>query len=242
MDPTPVSNSWIKAEVSVGGYVYTLRRDLAVDKPTISSIELPAPINTGQVRLVKAHHNGLSNQCVNWSVSPMTSVNINTGWLCNQMQVGFGIAGTYNITATVQNACGTTTKTVPLFVGGFTPPPLCGHCPLPPFPCLLCGGGGIILPPELQSYPNPVSDVLTIDLTQQTQTTETISAFSATQTLSNTTYEIRLVNAQGFIVRQQKASSGKIEFNVSNLPEGTYYLHIERNGEIRKEQILIERK
>jgi len=29
--------------------------------------------------------------------------------------------------------------------------------------------------------------------------------------------------------------------NVSNLPEGTYYLHVEAHGEIYKEQIIVKR-
>ena len=81
--------------------------------------------------------------------------------------------------------------------------------------------------------PNPTSDVLTIEISIET---------SISRTLQNITYNVRLLNAQGVVMRQQQSTTGKVEFNVSNLPEGTYYLHIERNGEIRKEQITVKRK
>jgi len=67
-------------------------------------------------------------------------------------------------------------------------------------------------------------------------------AVSANRIEQNIIYDIRLFNAQGVVVRQQQTKTGKIEFNVTNLPEGTYFLHIERNGQIQKEQITVERR
>jgi len=43
------------------------------------------------------------------------------------------------------------------------------------------------------------------------------------------------------IVRQQRTQAATIQFDVSNLPEGMYYLHIEHNGEIEKHQIIVQR-
>jgi hypothetical protein len=60
---------------------------------------------------------------------------------------------------------------------------------------------------------------------------------------------VRLIDKIGTTLRQStfthSRNDGKakpIKFNVSNLPEGTYYLHVEGNGEIRKQQIIIKRK
>ena len=39
-------------------------------------------------------------------------------------------------------------------------------------------------------------------------------------------YDIRLYDSLGNLLRQATATGGKIEFNVTNLPNGIYYLHI----------------
>jgi len=116
-------------------------------------------------------------------------------------------------------------------------------------PCWECGGFDncrfcpCYSPSGFRAFPNPVSDILTIDLTQA----ETFGA--RTRSLSgvevpartNEVFYIRLFNAHGMIVRQQRTQAATIQFDVSNLPEGTYYLHIEHNGEIEKHQIIINR-
>jgi len=100
-------------------------------------------------------------------------------------------------------------------------------------------------------HPNPVSNVLTIDLTQvetpeaftSTPLSDRVRASTSASTRANTNevFNIRLFNAQGMIVRQQRTSAATIQFDVSNLPEGTYYLHIEHGGEIEKHQIIVQR-
>jgi len=67
-------------------------------------------------------------------------------------------------------------------------------------------------------YPNPVSDILYIDVSQKTAE----SARSA-----NSSYDIRLYNGQGTQLRQT-ATRGEttVQFDVSGLPSGTYFLHI----------------
>jgi len=123
------------------------------------------------------------------------------------------------------------------------PPPLCPICfgldprcfcrPVSPcfcltIPCICMIAWGSV-------HPNPVDDVLTIDLTQR----ET-NVFEA-RTTSEQIFDIRLINAHGIIVRRQRTQVSTIQFDVANLPEGTYFLHIEHNGEIQKHQIIINR-
>jgi len=113
-------------------------------------------------------------------------------------------------------------------------PNLCSCLLLPPIPDLPRSvsdplDDGVI------AFPNPVSNVLTIDLTQATT-----NAFE-NQTTSEAVFNVRLFNAHGMIVRQQRTKAATIQFDVSNLPEGTYYLHIEHNGEIEKHQIIVQR-
>ena len=64
-------------------------------------------------------------------------------------------------------------------------------------------------------YPNPVSDVLFVDLDTPEGDVKTPPA-----------YDVRLYDGQGNLLRQQSAAGGTVWFNVSNLPDGVYYLHI----------------
>jgi hypothetical protein len=59
-------------------------------------------------------------------------------------------------------------------------------------------------------YPNPVSDILYVDVENKT----------------SASYNIRLYDSQGKMVRQTKATGGTVEFSVSNLPNGVYFLNI----------------
>ena len=70
-------------------------------------------------------------------------------------------------------------------------------------------------------YPNPVDDVLFVDL----------DAFAAANSSSQSfgtrpTYDVRLYDMMGNMLRQQIAGSGTVRFDVSSLPNGFYYLHI----------------
>lgn len=78
------------------------------------------------------------------------------------------------------------------------------------------------------SYPNPASDILNIEIDTQAAT----QAQSLRQTTTNgkllktdPTYDIRLYDGQGNLLRNAKTKGGKVEFNVTNLPNGIYYLH-----------------
>jgi hypothetical protein len=77
-----------------------------------------------------------------------------------------------------------------------------------------------IVPEErtIVSYPNPVSDILYVDLGNK----------------SSASYDIRLYNSLGNMCRQTKITGGTVEFSVSNLPGGIYFLNI-YNGASRQE-------
>ncbi|MCL2414679.1 MAG: T9SS type A sorting domain-containing protein [Bacteroidales bacterium] len=117
----------------------------------------------------------------------------------------------------------------------FCPCPPWGPCQCDQPPCPFCGGMGCNWCMVFRAHPNPVDDILTIDLMQgEPDTFRTLSTLE-------TVFNIRLLNSHGVVVRQQRTQANTIQFNVSNLPEGTYYLHIEHNGEIQKHQIIINR-
>ena len=68
-------------------------------------------------------------------------------------------------------------------------------------------------------YPNPVSNILNIEIdTEIYDNTRGIK--------TNPTFDIRLYDGMGNALRQTTTKSNSVQFNVSNLPNGTYYLHI----------------
>lgn len=73
-----------------------------------------------------------------------------------------------------------------------------------------------------QVYPNPTADMLYVGV--QTKDNQVIP-FVATP-IEEISYQIRLYNGQGTVVRQSTTKGQQVEFNVSNLLNGFYYLHI----------------
>ena len=69
-------------------------------------------------------------------------------------------------------------------------------------------------------YPNPVSGILTVEI-------DASSAQNAgMQSKYDSVYDLRLYDGQGNLMRQASSKGGAVEFNVANLPEGIYYLHV----------------
>ena len=54
--------------------------------------------------------------------------------------------------------------------------------------------------------------------------------------------DVRLYDGQGNLLRQQKTKGGTVQFNVANLPDGIYYLHVYDviNGKPEMLQIMVE--
>lgn len=74
-------------------------------------------------------------------------------------------------------------------------------------------------------YPNPVSDILRIEITQNDEA-KGIDKSASIIDIQNLLYEIRLYDQQMIVLRDIKTQNKNIEFDVSDLPEGTYYLYI----------------
>ena len=86
-----------------------------------------------------------------------------------------------------------------------------------------CGGakGSPTQGSPVSVYPNPTGGTLYID----------IDAAAAQDKLppivrNNLAFDVRLYDGHGAMLRNAKTNGGKIEFNVENLPNGTYYLHV----------------
>jgi len=81
---------------------------------------------------------------------------------------------------------------------------------------------------SISVYPNPVNNTLYIKMEQ-----EYIQVKPLEQPLTdnkplkiNPTYDIRLYNEKGILMWQKKTKNNKIELNVTNLPNGIYYLQV----------------
>jgi hypothetical protein len=157
----------------------------------------------------------------------------------SQLEIGFGVAGYFNVKVSVNNACGTTSKTVGVQVTGFTPPTgSCQYCPAPHLPpCPYCPG---IRLPDLQSivYPNPTNEELTIEF-------DDVQSGVHSYSTSIQTCDIKLFDKDGREVKRSSwksnQSSKKVHLDTRNLKKGTYFLHLESNGQVKKEQIIIEK-
>ena len=78
-------------------------------------------------------------------------------------------------------------------------------------------------------YPNPASDIINVEIVKEAiSKSNTIeqSPTDGNRIKLDPTYDIRLYDGQSNLLRQQTTKGDKIEFNVSNLSSGIYYLHI----------------
>lgn len=83
-------------------------------------------------------------------------------------------------------------------------------------------------------YPNPVDNTLHIDIAEP-QETENAATISSQQKVLSSSYELRLFNFQGNLVRNLRVTERQVSIDVSGLPEGNYFLHIIRAGSTEPE-------
>jgi hypothetical protein len=87
-------------------------------------------------------------------------------------------------------------------------------------------------PAQISSVnPNPVSDVLHIDFDRdaiaQTIEQQPLSAYISKNTLQVLTFNIRLYDSYGVLMRQATSNGQDVELYVSNLPGGLYYVYVD---------------
>jgi len=82
-------------------------------------------------------------------------------------------------------------------------------------------GGDDGLGSYVSVYPNPAKDVLYVEID-----VDFAQTMLRTDVKTALIFDVRLYDGQGNLLRQTKTKGGTVEFNVSNLPEGMYYLHV----------------
>ncbi|MDR2234018.1 MAG: trypsin-like serine protease [Tannerella sp.] len=111
----------------------------------------------------------------------------------NYINIYFNVAGSSRLSLRASNSCGYS-----------------------PWQYLYINAGGSLY---VTYYPNPVSDVLNIEV----KTKDAVSARS----IAAASYDIRLYDGQGTQLRQTVTKGeSNTQFDVSGLPNGTYYLHV----------------
>ena len=89
--------------------------------------------------------------------------------------------------------------------------------------------------PSPPAYPNPVSDILYVEIEQAQRSGRNTPGVQLST--PDPTFDIHLYNGQGNRVRQTASKGGTIQLNVSNLPNGLYYLQIYGEKSRRPPQI-----
>ena len=248
-------SGWIKAVVTVSGIQYPLTKNINMGVPSTANI------STNRNGLSLSHGNCDNDDLITYhGLTPWSGNNpygITEGdWRAVLSganptiisQPSFGVYGTVakinipwffsnpeQVEVRLKNQCGWSDWTPIYYYEGFP----CGGGP-DPF-CPTCF--------EILVFPNPADDELSVvfkhlpfqeNQIQRTQTT----AYSVKlyDHLGNVHRQTKFTHTNNINTLTQRNSRAEpINFNVSNLKEGTYYLHVEGNGEIHKKQIIIKR-
>ena len=187
-------DGWVSVKSNCG--VELARYNLCVGAPSISSISGPTSVSPGSYNYYQANCNSLSVPNPSYFYWTLNEAGVGyTYQTTSSGYAGFSFynSGYYQVICQASNVCGTGgTTAIGVFAGRSTAS-------------------------KYIVYPNPVSDILYIEI----PTSENNSSKTASPT-----YDVRLYDGQGNLLRQQKTKDGTIQFNVSKLLDGLYYLHI----------------
>jgi Zn-dependent metalloprotease len=211
---SPGSEGWISIKNSSGQQL--VKKEVWVGIP---APEIQGPANPGSSSNYYAHNNYLSAATdYHWTMYAMSTDYCYTGNAYtlapngNMATATFNCNGDYQLYLGATNACGTSQ--------GY-PDILDIH---------VTGAGYYSYSASYSmSYPNPTSNILNIEIDAQAITR--VKALEQTTTGGkqlkiDPAYDIRLYDGQGNLLRNAKTKGGTVQFNVANLANGIYYLHI----------------
>jgi subtilisin family serine protease len=101
-----------------------------------------------------------------------------------------------------------------------------------------CGGYYLV------ASPNPAGSYVELTLIPEADVSEVAGKTKIGQTGSNNgfgNYQIQLWSEQGGLLKTAQSDQLKLSLPVRDLPEGKYYLHLLKDGNIYKQQLLIQR-
>jgi len=187
------------------------RHDVWFGPPMIESISGATSVQIGSYFYSANVQSNLS-EAINyqWSVEPTTHAYVSNYWDDAYVTYHWQNYNGYKVISKASNRCGTG----------------------PPFVLNVSWGRGGQF--AFSVYPNPVSDILFVE----------IDAGSTDEERTNTkvVYEIHLYDGQANLLRHATTSGGTVQFDVSKLSNGFYYLHVydgvNSNPEIQ--QIIVE--
>ena len=196
---TSTSPGWIKATVNGVEYV-----------KNVSTGAIPETFNITGPGTIEQYHSGeyflTNNYAGHWSITPEGYFYPN-GYGSSQW-ITCDYTGNHKITVVVYNMSG----------------------------CSLSKSKNIGVYPEQDynyapAYPNPTSNTLNIDIdpvSYMQAKSSLLQPSTKTAKTINTVpdFDIRLYDGQGNIVRRTQSKGGSVQFNVSNLSTGIFYLHI----------------
>jgi hypothetical protein len=214
------SEGWVKAEIS-GTSVFA-EKQLEVNNVYITDFNLPSTAPAG-VLTVTAQTLYPAN--VNWSISPANGT-IYNAISSNQVHLGFSQNGTFTVTASTTNLCGTYSLSKNIIITGST----CSGCPPPILPTprpsdtLSVQSSELVEASFTSAYPNPVSHTLTIEINAEAVAQRQIQGNAGSG--QSPVFDIRLYDSSGSLRRHTTAQGGTLALDVSNLPSGIYYLNV----------------
>jgi len=200
-NPTVTANSTGAGWVSVLYDGKEVVMDVWVGIPSLTSISGgPYAITNVQTTYTAVLNSLSSTDSFDWLVTPLTGGSYYlTGQGYKSAYITFYDEGYYQVGVKATNTCGTTPSylTYLIFVNSRSTP-----------------SGAF-------AYPNPADNILTVDLDIY------VALFPPSLSAGvRPTYDVRLYDGMGSMLHQQKALSGILQFDLSNLPNGIYYLHV----------------
>ncbi|MEC3878752.1 T9SS type A sorting domain-containing protein [Parapedobacter sp. 10938] len=85
---------------------------------------------------------------------------------------------------------------------------------------------------DIRVFPNPANETLTISVGDDG------ASGQAQQKNQPTVFTAIVYDGSGRQHRQGESKDGAIQFDTGNLPEGTYFVHIHKGGEVEKRQVV----
>lgn len=204
----------ISANILLNGTVVTTASRIIdyVGTPVVTSISGQTYLNAGSSASYYANPHIISNGIqYKWYVSPSS---VSTSPWNNTNYITFYQAGTYYVSCQIISPCGFGSAGSTIVT--------------------VTGNGGYY-----SVYPNPATDMVTVQMAEETAETNTLSMQSSNKGLTSSKYEIQIWNSVG-IIKKFTTEQNTYQISVADLYPGIYFVHIIKDGKVVYRQKLIK--